>query len=174
MIIAETERLILRHFHAFDGEAADRVFGDAEVMRFGPGVRTREWAREWLRGCLEDYYRRLGFGPFAVVEKSGREVVGYCGLFHFPSVAGRAEIELGYRLARLFWGRGYATEAALAVRDYAFDVLCLPRLVALIDPQNAASARVAEKVGMRYERDVMLEGYTHPDRLYSMANGRRP
>jgi hypothetical protein len=174
MVIAETERLILRHFHAFDGEALDRVFGDAEVMRFGPGVRTRQWVREWLRGCLEDYYRKLGFGPFAVVEKEGREVVGYCGLFHFPSIAGRPEVELGYRLARAFWGRGYATEAALAVRDYAFRVLCLPRLVALIDPQNAASARVAEKVGMRYERDVMLEGYSHPDHLYSVASGGGP
>ena len=53
MIIVETGRLILRHFHVFDGEAMDRVFGDAEVMRFGPGVQSREWVQDWLRGCLE-------------------------------------------------------------------------------------------------------------------------
>lgn len=172
MVIVETERLILRHFHAFDGEAMERVFGDAEVMRFGPGVQTPRWVRDWLRGRMEDY-RELGFGPWAVAAKDGREVIGYCGLFHFPDVAGRPEIELGYRLARPFWGRGYATEAARAARDYGFGVLCLPRLIALIDPQNVASIRVAEKVGMRHERDVMMEGYSHPDRVYSVANPAR-
>lgn len=173
MIIVETERLILRHFHAFDAGAMERVFGDAEVMRFGPGVQTREWVRDWLRRCLEDYYRKLGFGPWAVVVKESRAVIGYSGLFYFPSVAGRPEIEVGYRLARPFWGRGYATEAAVAVRDYGFGVLCLPRLVALIDPQNAASIRVAEKAGMRYECEAMLEGYSHPDHLYSVTNPAR-
>lgn len=170
MIIVETERLVLRHFHAFDGEAMDRVFGDAEVMRFGPGVQTQQWVRDWVRGCLAAYYQELGFGLWAVVEKDRGAVMGYCGLYYFPSVAGRPEIEIGYRLARPFWGRGYATEAASATRDYGFGVLCLPRLISLIDPQNAASIRVAEKVGMRYEREVMMEGYSHPDRVYSIEN----
>lgn len=173
MIIVETERLILRHFHAFDGDDMDRVFGDAEVMRFGPGVRTRQWVRDWLRGCLEDYYQKLGFGPWAVVEKNSRAVIGYCGLFYFPAVGGRPEIEIGYRLARACWSRGYATEAVSAVRDYGFGVLCLPRLIALIDPQNVASLRVAEKAGMRYEREAMLEGYDHPDHVYSVVNPAR-
>lgn len=170
MIVLETERLIIRHFHAFDGEALDRVFGDVEVMRFGPGVRTQQWVRDWLRGRLEDYYQKLGVGPWAVVGKNSRTVIGYCGLFYFPDVAGRPEIEIGYRLAQPFWGYGYATEAVVAVRDYSFSVLCLPRLVALIDPQNVASIRVAEKAGMRYEREVMLEGYSHPDHVYSIVN----
>ena len=52
MIIVETKRLILRCFHVFDGEALDRVFGDVEVMRFGIGVQTPQWVRDWLRGCL--------------------------------------------------------------------------------------------------------------------------
>ena len=173
MVIVETERLVLRCFHVFDGEAMDRVFGDAEVMRFGPGARTSQWVRDWLRGCLEDYYREFGFGPLAVVEKNFRAVIGYCGLFYFPDIGGRPEIEIGYRLARPFWGRGYATEAAVAVRDYAFGVLCLPRLIALIDPHNVASVRVAEKAGMRYEREAMLEGYDHPDHVYSIENPAR-
>ena len=61
------------------------------------------------------------------------------------------------------WGYGYATEAARAVRDYAFSELNLNRLVALIEPVNQRSIRVAEKLGMRYEKDVMLEGYDYPD-----------
>lgn len=172
MIVVETNRLILRQFHAFDGEALDCVFGDAEVMFFGPGVQSKAWVRNWLRDCQETYYQKLGFGPWAVVEKSLRQVIGYCGLFHFPDIAGQSEIEIGYRLARPFWGRGYATEAALAVRGYGFNVLCLSRLVALIDPQNVGSIRVAEKVGMKYEKEVMLEGYSHPDFLYTIENGK--
>lgn len=170
MIIVETERLILRHFHRFDAEAMHRIFGNAEVMRFGPGVQTIEWVRDWLRDCLENYYQKWGFGPWAVVEKSRRETVGYCGLFYFPDIVGRPEIEIGYRLARFAWGRGYATESVLAVRDYGFNVLCLPRLIAMIDPQNTASIHVAEKAGMRYEKEVMFEGYTHPDHVYSIVN----
>jgi RimJ/RimL family protein N-acetyltransferase len=169
MIVVETERLILRHFHLFDVEALQSVFGDAEVMRFGPGVQTIEWIRDWLRDCLANYYQNWGFGPWAVVEKSTRQTVGYCGLFYFPDIVGEPEIEIGYRLARSVWGRGYATEAVLAVRDYGFNVLCLQRLIAMIDPGNVASIRVAEKAGMHYEKDVMFEGYTHPDRVYVIA-----
>ncbi len=170
MIVLETERLILRHFHLLDVAAMQRIFGDAEVMRFGPGVQTAEWIRNWVQGCLENYYPKWGFGPWAVVEKRRRETIGYCGLFYFPDVARQPEVEIGYRLARAVWGQGYATEAVLAVRDYAFNVLCLQRLIAMIDPQNVPSIRVAEKAGMRYEKDVMFEGYTHPDHVYAMAN----
>jgi RimJ/RimL family protein N-acetyltransferase len=169
MIVVATGRLLLRCFHLFDSEAMSRVFGDAEVIRYGPGAQTEQWVRDWVSGCLETY-QKLGFGPWAVVERNSRVVIGYCGLFHFPDVAGRPEIEVGYRLARPFWGHGYATEAVVAVRDYSFGVLCLPRLIALIDPQNVASIRVAEKAGLHYEREVMLEGYSHPDHVYSIAN----
>ena len=141
------------------------VFGDAEVMRFGDGVQTREWVEAWLRTCLENYQRR-GFGPYAVVEQSTGDVIGYCGLFYFLDIHGQPEIELGYRLRRAAWGQGYATEAARLVRDYAFHTLHIKRLIALIDPDNVPSIRVAEKIGMHYESEVMLEGYDHPDHVY--------
>lgn len=75
--------------------------------------------------------------------KHRHEVIGYCGLFYFPDIGGQPEVEIGYRLARAFWCQGYATEAARAVRDYSFRVLGLPRLIAMIDPQNTASIRGA-------------------------------
>lgn len=167
-VSAVTERLILRHFESDDGDAMDCVFGDAEVMHFGCGVQTQQWVREWLGRRLEDY-QMLGYGLLAVVEKSSSVVIGYCGLTHFPNIAGQPEIEIGYRLARRYWGRGYATEAATAVRDYAFESLNLQRLIALIDSANVASIRVAEKIGLRYEKDVMLDGYSHPDRVYAAS-----
>lgn len=149
-----------------DVEPMLRVFGDAEVMRFGQGVQTKEWVQAWLHTCLEHYYQDWGFGPYAVVEWDRGEVIGYCGLFFFPDVNGQSEVEVGYRLARSAWGQGYASEAARAVCNYAFDTLGIKRLITMIDPANVASIRVAEKIGMRYEKEVSFEGYTHPDHVY--------
>jgi [ribosomal protein S5]-alanine N-acetyltransferase len=109
-----------------------------------------------------------GFGPYAVMKKDSPELIGYCGLFLFPEIDGYSEVEIGYRLGRATWGNGYATEAAAAVRDFALHDLHLQRLIALIDPDNSASLRVAQKLGMQYEKDVMLEGYDHPDHLYAL------
>lgn len=164
--IAVTERLILRHFHIVDAEPMYRVFGDTEVMRFGNGVQTQEWVQTWLQTCLEHYYQTWGFGPYAVVEQRSQDVIGYCGLFYFPDINGQPEVEIGYRLARRAWEKGYATEAAQAVREYAFYSLGIKRLIAIIDPSNAASIRVAKKIGMQFEAEVMLEGYNHPDHVY--------
>ena len=171
MIIVETERLLLRQFDLADIDSLMGVLGDAEVMRFGDGDQTREQVQAWLQTCLENYQRR-GFGPYAVIERSREDLIGYCGLYYFEDVNGQAEIEIGYRLKRTVWGHGYATEAARAVRDFAFHSLHIKRLVALIDPDNVSSIRVAEKIGMNYESDVMLEGYDHPDRVYVLIRGR--
>jgi [ribosomal protein S5]-alanine N-acetyltransferase len=168
-VVLQTERLILRQFQLSDEDTLGPIFGDPEVMRYGPGIQTQKWVRQWLETCLENYHK-LGFGPWAVVEKADKIILGYAGLFHYPDIDGRPENEVGYRLARSHWGHGFATEAVSTIREYSFHVLGLPRLVALIDPQNTASIRVAEKIGMQYEKDVMLEGYTYPDHLFSIKN----
>lgn len=167
MVIATTERLVLRRLAPGDAAALGQVFGDPEVMRFGDGPQAPEWVEGWLRRAEADYAAR-GYGPYGVVERAGGALIGYCGLFYFPDLGGRPEVELGYRLARAWWGRGLATEAALAARDHAFGALGLARLVALIDPGNRASIRVAEKLGMRRVGEVMLPGYSHPDHLYAV------
>ncbi len=169
MFILTTERLFLRYFQITDVEAMYGVFGDEEVMRFSDGVQTKEWIQNWLQKQIENY-QDGGFGPYAVVEKHKQEVIGYCGLSFLPDVNGQPEVEIGYRLRRSAWGQGYATEAVIAVLDYAFNALGLKRIIAMIDPTNVASIRVAEKVGMRYEQDVMFEGYDHPDRVYVIAS----
>jgi RimJ/RimL family protein N-acetyltransferase len=163
-----TERLLIRKFEMSDTDALLDVFGDAEVMHFGDGPHERAWVERWLVDHMQGVEAR-GYGPYAVVELEGGRMIGYCGLFTFPDINGQPEVEIGYRLRRSSWGKGYATEAARAVRDLAFHELSLKRLIALIDPANTASIRVAEKIGMRYEADVMLEGYTHPDRVYVIS-----
>jgi RimJ/RimL family protein N-acetyltransferase len=163
-----TERLFLRDFQTTDDKPMCRIFCDSEVMRFSDGVKSKEWVQSWLHTCLERY-EAWGFGPYAVVEQHNQVVIGYCGLFLFPDLDSQAEMEIGYRLARSAWGQGYATEAAKAVRDFALERLGIKRLIALIDPANVASIRVAEKIGMHYEKDVMLDGYTHPDHVYVLT-----
>jgi hypothetical protein len=78
------------------------VFVDPEVMRYGNGVQSGEWIRVRLRSCIEDYYEERGYGPWAIIEKSTRTLIGYCGLFYFPNVDGQSEIEVGYRLVRTY------------------------------------------------------------------------
>jgi [ribosomal protein S5]-alanine N-acetyltransferase len=168
MLIAETPRLIIRLFTPGDAGALMAVFGDAEVMHYGDGPQTAGWIDHWVERAMTMYLRQ-GYGPWAIERKAGGYVVGYCGLFCFPDIDGRPEVEIGYRLARAHWGQGLATEAVTAVRDYAFQSLGLPRLICLIDPANTASIRVAEKAGLKYEKDVMLAGYSYADRLYAIS-----
>lgn len=161
-----TERLSLRPFRTDDAEALTIVFGDAEVMRFGDGPQDLEWIRRWVAERIETEANEPGRGVWAVIERASDILIGYCGFFRFPDIGGQAEIEIGFRLGRRYWGRGFATEAATAMRDHGFGALGLGRLVCLIDPANTASIRVAEKLGMTFEKGVLMDGYTHPDHLY--------
>jgi [ribosomal protein S5]-alanine N-acetyltransferase len=169
MIIVDTPRLILREFHLSDGDALTRVFGDAEVMKYGDGVKTQQWIKAWIARWIGELYTTWGFGMWASVEKSEGTVVGYCGLSRFPDRCSTHETEIGIRLERAYWGQGLATEAALAVRDYGLHTLRLPKLIAMIDPGNVASIRVVKKIGLHYEREVMLEDYDHPDHVYALG-----
>ena len=73
-VIVETDRLVVRLFHFSDADAMNRIFGDPEVMRFGDGVQTSEWVRNWICCCLENYRQKSGIGPWAVIKKSSETV----------------------------------------------------------------------------------------------------
>ena len=116
MLISETQRLLIRQFQRTDNEALLQILGDPEVMEFSSGVRDTLGVEEWRQDCLANYIH-WGYGLWAIVEKSTSEVIGYWGLTLIPDLEGQAEIEIGYRLARIFWSHGYATEAALVVKE---------------------------------------------------------
>ena len=145
----ETQRLLLRPMLATDLEALYGIFTDPRVMAsFGVEPFNREQMRRWLQRNL-DHQRQFGYGLFSVILKEDRTLIGDCGLENME-LDGQAVAELGYDFRSAYWNQGYATEAARAVRDYAFDVLHLPKLVSLIRVGNLASKRVAEKVGMHF------------------------
>lgn len=152
----ETPRLQLRPLQVSDVGVLVALWADPDVMRYMGGPRDRQRVNRILDEELRaDSPDPLGF--CTVVEKVSGRVIGDCGLTA-KEVDGRSEVELVYVFVVDAWGHGYATEAASAMRDYALGPLRLPRLIALIDPENIASARVAEKVGMRFEKAVVRPG----------------
>lgn len=145
---------MLRHFRILDGEAMAAYSVIPRSCTTATGSRRSNGCASGCGTGLTSNYQKWGFGIWAVSEKSTREVIRYCGLSRFQDRCGQHEAEMGYRLARPHRGRGVGTEAARAARDYAFGTLSLPRLIAVIDRGNLASIRVAEKTGLRYEKDV--------------------
>ncbi|HWS89897.1 MAG TPA: GNAT family N-acetyltransferase [Pyrinomonadaceae bacterium] len=152
--MAETERLVLRRFTPEDAEENYRIYTDPDNMRFmGRRPDSVEFERHHLRLHIANYYGRHDFGLWAVVLKEGGRLIGRCGLI-YQQIEGAQEVEVSYLIDKHYWGRGLATEAAREVAGLGFEKYGLTRLVAVINPENVASVRVAEKIGMKYERDV--------------------
>jgi len=161
-----TVRLAFRELTADDLDDMAMLLGDPEVMAYYAQPKSRAEALGWIEWNRR-LYRDRGFGLWRIELRDGGEFVGDCGLT-IQEVDGLVEIEVGYHVRRALQGRGYATEAAASCRDYARDSLGLRRLIALIDPANRASQRVAEKIGLSLEREtVRASGKTL--RVYAAA-----
>jgi len=161
----ETERLILRSFREEDVDVMVRLFANPDFMRFSLGVFTE---RAQTVAFIEKVmgWDRAGMpSQFAVVPRAEHAIVGYCGFFHHPEVPG--EVEIGYRLDPDYWNRGLITEAARAVRDHGFADLRLARVISLIHPENIPSRRVAEKNGMKVEKEFTFRGF--PTLVYAIT-----
>jgi ribosomal-protein-alanine N-acetyltransferase len=174
----ETERLLLRPPAASDVDDYIRFMSDPDVVRYlGDGaVKPPEDIADTLASHIVSH-ERDGYGLCTVLRKRDGAFLGRVGLLVWnaatwrPTTAAEAfgptETEVGWAIAREHWGRGYATEAALAVRDFALGELGLTRLISLIQQGNAASIRVAEKLGERLEQRH-LHGFSRPTDLYAL------
>jgi [ribosomal protein S5]-alanine N-acetyltransferase len=152
-----TERLILRPIALEDLDAFAAIYADPEVVRFIDGeTATRDQTREWIEAQVRRNERE-GWDRRSVLLAADGTVLGRCGIAVWE-IEGRLEHEIGFLFGRAHWGRGYATEAATAMRDRAFSELGLSRLIGLIDHGNEASKNVARKLGLSYERDVEFHG----------------
>ena len=126
------------------------MLADPDVMEFYPRPKSRDEAQAWIDWNKSNYVEH-GYGLWIIETKAG-EFAGDCGLT-WQAVNGRPELEVGYHVRAEMQGRGYATEAAAACRDFARNILEAAHLVAIIHPDNTASRRVAEKIGLKFEED---------------------
>jgi RimJ/RimL family protein N-acetyltransferase len=156
-MILETSRLILRPFREEDIGRLAELMANRDFMRFSLGPYTREQTQSVLQKFLSWNGARLP-SQFGVIFRANNDLIGYCGFLHWH-LDGADEIEIGYRLHPDYWNRGLASEAAQAVRDHAFRDLNLPKVISLIHPNNVPSRRVAEKNGMKIERETVFRGF---------------
>ena len=172
----ETERLLLRRFTEDDVDAVYAMRSDADLMRFIREPQTnRSEAENWV-DLVSSRWETQRIGFCAVIEKSSRKFVGWCGLWRLRETD---EIEVGYALMKEFRGRGYASEASEAFLIYAFETLNLKEVVAVARPENRASWRVMERLGMTYdytgrfyERDLVHYSITREEFFNAKAQRR--
>lgn len=154
MVVLRTERMLLREIVPADAPAFHALNADPEVMRWTGDEPFPDLAA--TEAFIRDYpaYREDGFGRWAMERLDDGEMLGWCGLRRQPE----GMVDLGYRLFRRHWGRGYATEVSLACVRCGFEVLDLPSIIGRVARANVASIRVLEKVGMRFWKAGPCEG----------------
>ena len=142
----ETRRLFLRPINHADADAIYSMRSDPDVMRFIREPQKRSETESWIR-LISSRWEKENLGFCAIIEKQSGVFLGWCGIWILPETG---EIELGYAIAKQFWNQGFATEAASVFLRYAFEVLNAERVIAVTEPDNLASRRVMEKLGMRF------------------------
>ncbi|HVM78717.1 MAG TPA: GNAT family N-acetyltransferase [Stellaceae bacterium] len=167
--VLETARLRLRLARESDFPAYAEMQRDPEVMRFlNAGIGMTERGAWHSFAVMVGQWALRGYGMLVVEPRVGEGFIGRVGIYHPESWPGP---ELAWTLARAHWNKGYATEAATAVRDWVFGTLKMPRLISVIDPANSASIRVAEKIGETLDRETEIEGKAV--RVYAIENPAR-
>ncbi|MGE0173659.1 MAG: GNAT family N-acetyltransferase [Oligoflexales bacterium] len=164
-IIVENKRILLRIWRLDDAPAAYQFYSDPEVSRYiGDGQPLMDMAKvERKLSLFIQHQQEKGFSPWAVLEKQSNEIVGVCGLHRYNE---EGEVELGFRMNRKSWGKGFATEAAKLSIEYGFVNLQLSRIAATARIENTASRRVLEKVGFTFVGEKKLVEDEHPYYYY--------
>ena len=148
-----TERLVLRRLSENDYENIASILQDPEVMYAYEHAFSKSEVKAWLETQLRRYKEEDGLGLLAVLLKPELTFIGQCGLTR-QSIGERIVIEVGYLFGKDYWHHGYATEAANAVKNYAFDVLCLDEVWAIIRENNFSSQNVALRLGMKRVKTI--------------------
>ena len=145
-MILETKRIYLREMQQSDYSALCQILQDEEVMYAYEGAFSASEVQEWLDKQIQNY-KKYGFGLWAVINKESKKMIGQCGLT-MQDCDGKQVLEIGYLLQKACWHKGYAAEAAIACKQYAFDTLKASEVFSLIRDTNLPSQKVARKNGM--------------------------
>jgi len=170
-LIIETDRLLIRPFSLFDIEPAYIMNLDPEVSKYtgdGGVVTKEEIERRIIEDVLGDY-KKHGFGRLAVELKGENKFIGFTGLKYLEDMD---QVDLGFRFMKEYWGKGIATESAIACTRFGFDSLGLNKIIAMVLPENKNSIRVLKKVKFEFERDIIEDNQMA--RLYSLTNETAP
>ncbi|HVA54883.1 MAG TPA: GNAT family N-acetyltransferase [Gammaproteobacteria bacterium] len=168
MKILETPRLVLRRLVLEDAPFILELVNDPAWLQYigDKHVHNLENARNYIRKGPLDMYARFGFGLYMVALKTGNRI-GMCGLIKRD---GLQDVDLGFALLPRYRGRGYAQEAAAAVRDYGGNTIGLKRIVAITNPDNLRSIKVLENIGFIYEQTLTLQGQASATKLFAHMN----
>lgn len=167
----ETPRLILRRWRDEDLDAFAEIFAKTPVMRYSSYRRglTREESEHYF-GRVRAHWDEHGLGMRAAILREEGRLIGYIGHgvpVFLPEIL--PAVEVGYRIDPGYWGRGLATEGAAACIDQGFTAMGLERIVAIYEPENVASGRVMQKLGMRLDRDTIVPEEGTPVRVFAIT-----
>jgi [ribosomal protein S5]-alanine N-acetyltransferase len=164
-MILETTRLVLREAEVEDAAfVLELLNAPGFVQGIGDrGVRTLDQARDYIETRMVSSYRDNGFGMWVATPKAEREPVGLVGLVRREVLP---HVDVGYAFLERVWGQGYAQEAAAAVLAYGHGSLGLETIAAIVNPNNLASRRVLEKIGLRFVDVRQLDGWDQPSAYY--------
>ncbi|MCL4303362.1 MAG: GNAT family N-acetyltransferase [Anaerolineae bacterium] len=167
MKVLETDRLNLRWLSTEDAAFILGLLNEPSWLQFigDRGVRTLEDARTYILTGPVEMYTRLGFGLYLVELREGGIPIGMCGLIKRDFLD---DVDVGFAFLPAYWGQGYAYEAASAVIAYGAEVVGLKRIVAITNSDNHRSARLLEKLGLRFERMVSYPGEDQEIRLFAI------
>lgn len=170
-IVLETKRLIVKQPEKSDFNDLLLLRTDSLVMQYiGTGaIQTEEQVQEFIENA-KPYSDGYGMGFYSVFEKETNHFIGQAGLFHLGFNVKQSDIELAYRLHPKYWSKGYATELAKALIEYGFSKFSLPKIVAIVHPENERSRRVMEKTGMSYHGMIDFKGSILP--CYEIFNNK--
>lgn len=169
--ILETKRLYLREITENDFGALCGILQDIEVMY----AWERAFSEEEVTGWIQENRKRYGhegYSYWAVVEKEEERLIGVCGILA-EQVEGERRLGVGYIFNKNYWNQGFAFESASACVDYAFEVLGAEEITAQIRPNNSASRRIAERLGMEVEREFIRQ-YRGKDMPHLLYRRKRP
>ncbi|HEV2350332.1 MAG TPA: GNAT family N-acetyltransferase [Terriglobia bacterium] len=166
-MVLETNRLLITAWDLQDSIAFRSISSDPDVMKYiGKGEPwSAKQTEQFVKDQIENFHR-YGFCLWKLAYKPAGGLIGFCGLQHLSK---SVEIEIGWWLAKAFWGKGLATEASRTVISYGFETIGLRRIVAIAQPANLASIRVMEKLGMRHEKNT-VDRHGISVVLYSIEN----
>lgn len=162
-MILETERIYLREMNQTDFNSLCKILQDKDTMYAYEGAFNDNEVQEWLDRQISRY-QKWNFGLWAVILKDNDEMIGQCGLTMQPWKEAEV-LEIGYLFNRLYWHKGYATEAAIACKKYAFEILKATEVCSIIRDTNIASQNVAIRNGMT-KRDTWVKHYRGVDMLH--------